>query len=188
MHRSTLQDPQMEHHPTFDFALAFLEGDWSAVFGKIAFNGGSLVVAGSTDTFTPTDGLETVVNYADLLNAAIAEGVIYTDVAGASLEARYDANADLTELVLTSTEAPVVNIVIFREAGVLSLSIDGPAGLAVAIETSTDLTANSWTEVDVVTLGVEPTIWVDPNPAHAPNPRRFYRGRIGEVVMEAMGK
>ncbi|MCC5841683.1 MAG: hypothetical protein JJT96_16330 [Opitutales bacterium] len=180
-------------NPTFDFARAFVANDWSGVLGKISFNGGSLVVAGATNTFFLSDGAtppvltQVTVNYADLLNAAIAEGVIYTDVAGGILEARYDAGADLTELVLTSDEAPVVNVVILREAGVLSLSIDGPAGLAVAIETSTDLTANSWTEVDVVTLGVESTIWTDPNPAHAPNPRRFYRGRIGEAVMEAMG-
>ena len=89
---------------TFDFAAAF-GGliNWDAVLGKIAFNGGSFAVAGAGETLGGN-----YIDFAALLNAAIGNGVIYTDVAGMSVVAQYDAVDNFTALALVPEPATLV--------------------------------------------------------------------------------
>jgi hypothetical protein len=89
-----------ETNRTFDFNEEELAG--GLVLGKIALNGGSIQVAGAADPVTAVD-------YVDLLTAAIAAGVIYTDVEDADLVVEYDAGGDLTRLFLASEPVPEVN-------------------------------------------------------------------------------
>jgi len=91
-----------EPNPTFDFSQAFADNDWSLVLGKIALNGGSIQVAGAADPVTAVD-------YVELFTAAIAAGVIRTDVEDADLVVEYDAGGDLTRLLLASEPVPEVN-------------------------------------------------------------------------------
>ncbi|MCC5841684.1 MAG: fibronectin type III domain-containing protein [Opitutales bacterium] len=122
-------------NPTFDFATAFARGDWSPVLGKIAFNGGTFVVAGATNSYQLSDGAEeptftpVTVNYLELLNAAIAQGIIYTDL-GLPLEARYDAGADRTEVVLVvpPPSVPTGLAVATVSSGALSVSWEAALG------------------------------------------------------------
>jgi hypothetical protein len=100
-------------NPTFDFSEAFALGDWSLVLGQIAFDGGSFTVDGQ---FDPVDG---TLNYETLLNSAIGQGVIFTNMSGMVPLAQYDIGGNFTELVLVVPE-PATYALVFG-AGMLLL-------------------------------------------------------------------
>jgi hypothetical protein len=100
-------------NPTFDFSEAFALGDWSGVLGQIAFDGGTFTVDGQ---FDPVDG---TLNYETLLNAAIGQGVISTNMSGMVPLAQYDAVGGFTELVLVVPE-PATYALVFG-VGILLL-------------------------------------------------------------------
>jgi hypothetical protein len=84
---------------TFDFSTAYLNADWSAVLGRLVYNGGVFEVAGEVD---PVFG---ELSYATLLNTAVANGVIYTEMVGMSVVAQYDSIGNVTQLALVPEPA-----------------------------------------------------------------------------------
>jgi hypothetical protein len=79
------------------------------VLGRLVFNGGTFTIAGAGETYpdpTPESTATITVDYAEVLNAAIGAGVIYTEQADATLVAQYDPTADITHLVLVAEQAP----------------------------------------------------------------------------------
>lgn len=101
--RSSIQSPPgsgqvSQNHPSLDFSSQFLSGQWSQVQGSICFtssgsgqpgDGGLLAVLGQSETLS-INGSPVVVDFEDLLMAAIANGKITTSVTGGILQVAWD--------------------------------------------------------------------------------------------------
>jgi len=101
--RSSIESPPgsgqvSPNHPSLDFAIQFLNGQWTQVLGSILItssgtgqpgNGALFCVLGQSETLS-INGNPVVVDFEDLLLAAIANGKISTNVNGGILKVTWD--------------------------------------------------------------------------------------------------
>ena len=176
--RSSVQAPPgsgqtSQNHPSLDFTSQFLSGLWSQVQGRICLastgngqvgNGALLCVLGQSETIS-IGGNPVSVNFESLLNAAIANGKITTNVPGGNLQVAWDGT--YTKVWVDIFQASVQASYVFHPGwnGTFEQSIN--AGKQVARETGTPQVL-SFSNLINSTLGINGLV-IDIQDAGDPN-------------------